>query len=145
MRIEFSAAIAASDGVMRDHALILTGGSVTGARGVDGRSDLWEITITPDAGADVWVILPASSNCSAQGSICTADQRPLSNRTEVTVRAPAPTATPTATAAPTATATATPTATDNTDRNATDRDRNADRDADCRVGDSTSSLAVGQR
>ena len=131
---------------MRDHALILTGGSVTGARGVDGRSDLWEITITPDAGADVWVILPASSNCSAQGSICTADQRPLSNRTEVTVRAPAPTATPTATAAPRPRThrRAHGDSDGNTDGNA-DRDRNADRDADCRVGDSTSSLAVGQR
>ena len=40
-QIEFSEDIDAEAAEMRDHALTVTGGSVTGARHVDGRSDLW--------------------------------------------------------------------------------------------------------
>ena len=108
-RIAFSEAIGTGAADLRDHALLVTGGTVTGAQQVDGRSDLWRITIAPDAGVDVWVILPATSLCGAEGGICTAGGKPLFNRSEETVRYVAPTDTPTPTATPTDTPTTTPT------------------------------------
>ena len=133
-RVAFSEAIDTSAADLRDHALLVTGGRVTGAEQVDGRSDLWQFTIAPNAGADVWVILPATSLCSAEGSICTAGGKPLFNRSEETVRYVAPTDTPTPTATDTPTdtptATPTPTPTDTPTATATPTDTYADCDAD---------------
>ena len=56
------------------------------------------------------VVLPATTNCNATGSVCTADERKLSNRTELTVQGPAQVPEPPqnspATGAPTITGTA---------------------------------------
>ena len=48
LRIAFSEAVAVSYRTLRDQALEVTGGRVTRAKRVDGRSDLWRITIAPD-------------------------------------------------------------------------------------------------
>ena len=82
----------------------MTGGEVTGARRLEPDSATpnirWEITVMPDGNGDVTIALPVTSNCEAQGAICTEDGRMLSNRTELTVQVPAP-ANSAATGAPT--------------------------------------------
>ena len=74
---------------MRDHAFTVTGGSVKGARRLEsGKNQRWEITVKPDSNGDVTVVLPVTTDCAAQGAICTGDGRPLSNRLEITVSGP---------------------------------------------------------
>ena len=74
---------------MRGHAFTVTGGSVTGARRLEPPSNIgWEIVVKPDSNGDVTIVLPATTDCNAQGAICTGDGRPLSNRLEITVSGP---------------------------------------------------------
>ena len=71
---------------MRDHAFTVTGGSVTGARRlVSGKNLRWEISVSPDSNGDVTITLPATTDCDAQGAICTDGDKKLSNRLELTV------------------------------------------------------------
>ena len=88
LRIAFSEAVAVSYRTLRDQALEVTGGSVTRAKRVDGRSDLWEITIAPDGDGGVNVVLPVTDDCDAEGAICTGDGGMLSNRLELTIPGP---------------------------------------------------------
>ena len=75
--------------IMRDHAFTVTGGSVTGARRLEPLSNIgWEVVVEPDSNGDVTIVLPATTDCNAQGAICTGDGRPLSNRLEITVSGP---------------------------------------------------------
>ena len=75
--------------IMRDHAFTVTGGSVTGARHLEPLSNIgWEVVVEPDSNGDVTIVLPATTDCNAQGAICTGDGRPLSNRLEITVSGP---------------------------------------------------------
>ena len=48
----------------------------------------WEITVTPSSNADVTIVLPITSDCTAQGAICYGDGGKLSNRLELTVSGP---------------------------------------------------------
>ena len=48
----------------------------------------WRITVQPDDNGDVSIILPVTTDCDAQGAICTADGRELSSRLELTVGGP---------------------------------------------------------
>ena len=74
---------------MRDHAFTVTGGDVTGARRlVSGKNLRWEITVQPSGNADVTVDLPATTNCAAQGAICTGNDDKLSNSLNLTVSGP---------------------------------------------------------
>ena len=74
---------------MRDHAFTVTGGSVTGARRlVSGKNLRWEIVISPDSKGDVTIVLPATTDCDAQGAICADVDKKLSNRLELTVNGP---------------------------------------------------------
>ena len=104
-RIAFSEDIDTSYVTVRDHALEVTGGSVTAAWRVESRSDLWGIRVQPDSDADVEIALPANRACDAQGAVCTADDKVLSNRPEMTIPGPTPANTP-ATGAPAITGTA---------------------------------------
>ena len=90
-RVVFSEAVGTSYVTLRDHSFDVTNGTVTRARRVDGRSDLWEITVDPASNADVTVVLPATDDCDAQDAVCTSDDKPLSNRVEITVSGPTPT------------------------------------------------------
>ena len=57
-----------------DHAFTVTGGSVTYVRRLEpGKNVRWEITITPGSSAAVAIALNATTDCSAQGAICTED------------------------------------------------------------------------
>ena len=72
-----------------DHALTVTGGSVTYVRRLEpGKNVRWEITVTPGSSVDVAIALNATTDCSAQGAICTADDRMLSGELELTVNGP---------------------------------------------------------
>ena len=74
---------------LRDHAFTVTGGTVTGARRlVSGKNLRWEITVQPSGNADVTVELPATTNCAAQGAICTEGGSVLSSPLTLTVNAP---------------------------------------------------------
>ena len=75
----FSESIATSETIVRDKAFEVTGGTVTQASRVDGRSDLWEITVDPDSDADVAITLLSDRACDTEGAICTSDERRLSN------------------------------------------------------------------
>ena len=78
-----------SDTTMRDHAFTVIGGVVTKARQLAPPGNIgWEIHVTPDGDAAVTIALPVTTDCTAQGAICTGDRRPVSNRLEVTVPGP---------------------------------------------------------
>ena len=74
---------------LRDHAFTVTGGEVQEARRlVRGSNTRWETRINPTSNADVTIVLPITTVCTANGAICTGDGRKLSNRLELTVSGP---------------------------------------------------------
>ena len=74
---------------LRDHAFTVTGGEVVNARRLQhGKNIGWEITVQPDGSGAVTIVLPITSDCDAQGAICTRDGRMLSGRLELTVSGP---------------------------------------------------------
>ena len=76
-RIAFSEAVAIEADAMRDHALAVAGGSVTAAAPVDGRGDLWSITVTPSGTETISILLAPGRACTESGAICTEDGRQL--------------------------------------------------------------------
>ena len=89
-RLAFSEDVAVSAADLRDHALTVTGGTVTGAARVDGRADLWSITVTPSGTEEMTISLPAGLDCAAAGAVCTADGRQLSTGVARIVAGPPP-------------------------------------------------------
>ena len=85
VRVAFSEPVSTSYVVMRDDSFEVTGATVTGARRVDGRSDLWELTLRVDGTDDIAIALPADRACDATGGVCTADGHRLANRAETTI------------------------------------------------------------
>ena len=74
---------------VRDHAFTVTGGSVTYVRRLEpGRNVRWEITVTPGSSAAVALALNATTDCSAQGAICTQQGGKLSSRIGLVVPGP---------------------------------------------------------
>ena len=72
-----------------DDAFSVTDGEVTGASRLDKPSNLrWQIVVEPDSDADVTIVLPPTTNCGAQGAICTGGGKKLSGRVELTVNGP---------------------------------------------------------
>ena len=59
-RVAFSDGIKISYKTVRDASFTVTAGDVTGARRVDGRRDLWEITVEP--ASDTAVTVPAAGD-----------------------------------------------------------------------------------
>ena len=96
-QVEFSEDVGISYAVLRDDAFTVTGGEVTGARRVNGRNDLWEITVDPDGQGDVSITLPGERACGETGAVCTRGENPraLSNSPSATVAGPTVAATPT--------------------------------------------------
>ena len=90
-RVLFSEDVGISYVNMRDDAFNLDDGDVTGARRVDGRNDLWEITVEPDDNSDVGITLPANRSCTTTGAICTREDSPrqLTNSPTASVTGPA--------------------------------------------------------
>ena len=77
LRIAFSDDVEITPEDMRDHALLVSGGTVTDAARVKGRSDLWELTVEPAGPGPVSVLAPLGRACTDQGALCTADGRSL--------------------------------------------------------------------
>ena len=74
---------------LRDHAMTVTGGALDNVRRLEpGKNIRWEITVTPDSDAGVTIALNATTDCSAQGAICTDDGRKLSSSLYITVSGP---------------------------------------------------------
>lgn len=88
LRLRFSEPTALDPTVSLSNFFEVTSGVATSARRVDGRSDLWELTIAPDARSSVRVRLSAHQRCGRSGSICTQHMLPLSDRPEVVVPGP---------------------------------------------------------
>ena len=87
-RIAFSADVAITPQNMRDHALTITGGTVIQATRVDGRSDLWELTVEPAGTGAVSILVPLNRPCSETGALCTADGRMLVTAPAQTIPGP---------------------------------------------------------
>ncbi len=77
---------------LRDDALSASGGTVDGARRLnpdsEARDKSWRITATPSGNGNVTITLPATTDCNADGAICTEDERMLSKRVQLTVNGP---------------------------------------------------------
>ena len=87
--IEFSEEFGMSYVTLRDHAFTVTGGSVEKAQRTDKPSNIpWRIEIKPQGNGDVTIELPATTDCAADGAICTGDGRKLSNSLNFTVSGP---------------------------------------------------------
>ena len=78
LRLAFSEDVTVSAAGMRGHALAVTGGRVTAAARVDGRADLWSLTVAPSGAEDVGITLSPGRECKEAGAICTQDGRQLS-------------------------------------------------------------------
>ena len=87
--IEFSEEFGLSYVTLKNHAFNVTGGSVERAQRTDKPSNIpWRITVKPQGTGDVTIELPATTDCGAQGAICTGDSRKLSNSLNFTVSGP---------------------------------------------------------
>ena len=74
---------------LRDHAFTEDGGDVKRAqRKVPGSNQTWTITVEPDGNGAVSITLPATTDCDADGAICTGDGRMLSHSTSISVAGP---------------------------------------------------------
>ena len=89
-RVAFSEDIGISFRSLREDAFTVTGGRVTGGKRVDGRRDLFEMTVRPVSDGDVTITLPAGRDCAVSGAICTKgeNRRKLTNAPSTTVRGP---------------------------------------------------------
>ena len=88
-RLAFSEPIARSFRVLRDHALQAKAGQVMGARRVDGRSDLWQITVKAWSRHAVTVRLIPGNSCDDPNAVCTEDGRLLANAPVARILGPA--------------------------------------------------------
>ncbi len=90
-RVAFSEDIGISFRALREDAFTVTGGRVTGGSRVDGRRDLFKMTVRPDSDGDVTITLAAGRECVTSGAICTKgeNRRQLTNSPSATVKGPA--------------------------------------------------------
>ena len=86
IQVEFCENIGISYAVLRGDGFTETNGEVTGAARVNGRNDLWKITVKPDGRNDVTITLPGNRDCGTAGVVCTRgdnprqpDQQPVGN------------------------------------------------------------------
>ena len=78
LRLEFSEAVSMTlEGL--EQALAVTNATIEAVSRVDGRSDLWEVRLTPESEVVVTALLSSSTDCDAPGAVCTADGRVLAH------------------------------------------------------------------
>ena len=88
--LRFSEELRLSYKKLRDHAFIVTGGTILNAQRIVKSSNIrWRITVVPDSDLPVHVLLPATTRCGAQGGICASAGRKLSNSLELIINGPA--------------------------------------------------------
>ena len=90
LRLAFSEPIRMSGRRLRAEVVAVAGGRVTKAKPVNGRKDLWKLTVKPDSLADVTVTLAGGAACDTPGAVCTKRQprRPLTTTLATTVPGP---------------------------------------------------------
>lgn len=87
--LSFSENVNAGYERIRDDAFTVSDGDITKAsRTQQGSNQTWTITVEPDGNGSVSITLPATTDCDAQGAICTQDGRKLSNSLNFTVTGP---------------------------------------------------------
>ncbi|MCY3568645.1 MAG: polysaccharide deacetylase family protein [Chloroflexi bacterium] len=72
---------------IRDRAIRVTNGRVVGVNRVDGRHDLWRVSLLPDPGADLKMVFSPRSGCGADGLRCTGDLHRIVDEFELTIPA----------------------------------------------------------
>ena len=86
--LAFSENLPLSYKTLRDHAFNVDGGRVKKAqRKVPGSNQTWTITLKPASSGAVTVTLPVTTDCNAQGAICTQDGRKQASLLDFTVPA----------------------------------------------------------
>ena len=74
---------------LRDRAFTVTEGTIKEARRLEPPSNIgWRIRVEPSVSTDVMILLPATTDCTADGAICTRDGRMLSEEVSLTVPGP---------------------------------------------------------
>ena len=90
VELRFSEDIEMSFVTMRDDALEVSGGNVTGAERLARPTNTrWKITIEPTTQGAVTIAVPANQACSETGAICTDDGRRLSTAVSLSIPGPA--------------------------------------------------------
>ena len=84
-RVRCNYAVSTGLAILRDDAMDITNASPEHAVRVDGRSDLWQITVEPQGNRDATIVLPPTEACGHMGAVCTDDGKVLSNRSELHV------------------------------------------------------------
>ncbi len=89
VRLSFSEDIATGYLVLRDRAVSAAGGTVQSANRVDGRNDLWQITVEPSGNDDVTLSIgPSPTDCTAADAVCTRVGTALTGTATTTVAGP---------------------------------------------------------
>ena len=74
---------------LRDHALAVTGGTVTQVAAVTaGATRIWQVTVQPDGGEDVTVAVAGGVACEQPGAVCAPDGRMLHNSPQAAILGP---------------------------------------------------------
>lgn len=73
VRIQLSEPLMTSSQILRRQALQVSGGSMMDLRRVEGRSDLWELIVSPQSAAAVAISLDATGLCVSDGAGCLED------------------------------------------------------------------------
>ena len=90
-RLAFSEEFPVDAAVLRDSALEVTNGQVTGAEPVEaGKSQTWTITVEPSSQAEVTIALQPKESCTETGALCTEDDRGIAEAVSATVLGPEP-------------------------------------------------------
>ena len=87
-RLVFSEAVSATPEGLRDHALKVNNATLEAVSRVDGRSDLFDIRLTPGSNAMVTAALWPAADCDAAGAVCTAGGKMLYNGVGITIQGP---------------------------------------------------------
>ena len=69
-RLQFSEPVGVGYATLRDQSLAASGGTVTRAKRVDGRNDLWEIEVEPAGAAGITVTLTGGRALRHDGARC---------------------------------------------------------------------------
>ena len=89
VRLSFSEAVSITPEGL-EQALAATNATVEAVSRVDGRSDLWEVRLTPESDATVTVLLPPAADCDAAGAVCTGDGRAPAHAIGTAIPGPPP-------------------------------------------------------
>ena len=84
-RLYFSEGTTTTADAMSQH-LVVNGGRLVELVEVGGDGRIWSLTIRPNHGEDVSVVLPAETDCGVQGAACTEDGRMFSDRLEISIQ-----------------------------------------------------------